>query len=100
IRDRLVTGVQTCALPISPDSQWLIDRRGPPVANIELAGHQPLAAKGTSAAHRFIEHRGQHASVQHAREPLESLRWHVVRDNAVRSEEHTSELQSLAYLVC
>src|SRR5205823_7623976 len=36
---------------------------------------------------------------------IHSLRWHPVRlisflDRPYRSEEHTSELQSLAYLVC
>src|ERR1041384_8608505 len=53
IRDKLVTGVQTCALPICSRSR-------------------PTAARSC---------------------------WRCV-DRTTRSEEHTSELQSLAYLVC
>src|SRR2546425_8799422 len=52
------------------------------------------------------------ASIHPARSPtrgsglgaaVEKGRWdgaHAATDNATRSEEHTSELQSLAYLVC
>src|SRR2546425_4042120 len=32
--------------------------------------------------------------------PFELERWQSTWENRVRSEEHTSELQSLAYLVC
>src|SRR2546425_7698739 len=68
IRDKLVTGVQTCALPIS----------------------------------RVRDSRFERALVRRDRfvpeaEPNENVGWHVLR---MRSEEHTSELQSLAYLVC
>src|SRR5687767_15452880 len=62
IRDKLVTGVQTCALPICKD-----------LADIDLA---TLIADPTAGG----DHRG----------PI----------MPGRSEEHTSELQSLAYLVC
>src|SRR3989441_9690691 len=63
IRDKLVTGVQTCALPIS-------------------------FQRALVAAHGRIQMGGQIA----VRE--------APREDAARSEEHTSELQSLAYLVC
>src|SRR5229473_3899040 len=60
IRDKLVTGVQTCALPILP----------PPDGNMTRAQCMDM--------------------VERAKEYI----------RAGRSEEHTSELQSLAYLVC
>src|SRR2546425_4447566 len=71
IRDKLVTGVQTCALPI-------------------------LLAQIVRAA-------DSHPSNPHA--AGEGLRWIAHGFSALgfpdhRSEEHTSELQSLAYLVC
>src|SRR2546425_6013323 len=63
IRDKLVTGVQTCALPI-----------------YRVRG-EPLRARR--------RRRGGAAAAPFWRERL-----------VERSEEHTSELQSLAYLVC
>src|SRR5205823_6970050 len=71
IRDKLVTGVQTCALPISRSSSK------PPWA-------------GAAAACAWFP------------TPCNSMRCSK-RPRAKRtrrSEEHTSELQSLAYLVC
>src|SRR5687767_15187958 len=74
IRDKLVTGVQTCALPISVNGGGgggggrRRSRKLPPI--------QDLVQKG------------QTLLVQVSKEPIS------------RSEEHTSELQSLAYLVC
>src|SRR5205823_8360712 len=99
-RDKLVTGVQTCALPISPswfrllilpevwglvvakflsDSAWyfylfwlpkyLYDIRGFDVKSVGYFGWIPYAASGVGCL------------------------------VGGRSEEHTSELQSLAYLV-
>src|SRR2546425_2492536 len=70
IRDKLVTGVQTCALPI-----WALDRVRP--------ARHPL--------HRGRRHRAGHLARRAAG---------VRRGGRERSEEHTSELQSLAYLVC
>src|SRR2546425_4990914 len=62
IRDKLVTGVQTCALPI-----WALGTSG------------NFSAVATRAPFRLL-----------------------ITPTGVdkRSEEHTSELQSLAYLVC
>src|SRR2546425_3635744 len=67
IRDKLVTGVQTCALPIY---DRLPGRRHPPVG--------PGRARATGGG-------------AHGPDAL---------PGRARSEEHTSELQSLAYLVC
>src|SRR5687767_15254182 len=73
IRDKLVTGVQTCALPISwaRGGCWPAARAARP-----RACGTPRRACPT----------GRTASRRAASTP--------------RSEEHTSELQSLAYLVC
>src|SRR5687767_15550915 len=47
-------------------------------------------------------HRGEPAPISHSTLPLYSTssRPRLSLDAEVRSEEHTSELQSLAYLVC
>src|SRR2546425_7338526 len=72
IRDKLVTGVQTCALPIS-------------------LGLRPCGStqkmSGTSSTGRRVN------STSIRRRP-------TAYACCSRSEEHTSELQSLAYLVC
>src|SRR3989441_2222257 len=68
IRDKLVTGVQTCALPIF---EWVLLQRAYKVPQM----HQ-------SYSHLLARHKRAHVVVK------------------ARSEEHTSELQSLAYLVC
>src|SRR2546425_8920105 len=84
IRDKLVTGVQTCALPISRHDA--LRQASPPLADLRprLAANHGLevpddAREGIGPDHGSDE---------------------VVRRRHVRSEEHTSELQSLAYLVC
>src|SRR5687767_15255593 len=71
IRDKLVTGVQTCALPISGDRP----------------GHRRRQRLGDGV---YLRERRAGAGL-----PEDA----VARRHA-RSEEHTSELQSLAYLVC
>src|SRR2546425_7149875 len=80
IRDKLVTGVQTCALPISPTS-----------ASDRSRMRSPSVDMGTSsqACPRSRNHPWTRSACQSASALLR-----------VRSEEHTSELQSLAYLVC
>src|SRR2546425_7518834 len=65
IRDKLVTGVQTCALPIQAEDG---------IRDKLVTGVQTCAL------------------------PIYTLSLHDAL--LLRSEEHTSELQSLAYLVC
>src|SRR2546425_6509674 len=72
IRDKLVTGVQTCALPI------FLDEAGLEAAMEEQRKRARASWKG-----------GAKETANPAYTKL-----------AERSEEHTSELQSLAYLVC
>src|SRR2546425_5651482 len=79
IRDKLVTGVQTCALPISLSLDPNMDRAHQHLGNIYL--HIGLLDEAIVELQKAL-----------AISPRE--------DNALRSEEHTSELQSLAYLVC
>src|SRR2546425_7634966 len=68
IRDKLVTGVQTCALPIY---------------------HRAGRAQGEGRRGAGLED-GEAAQGGVNKSP----------EGCLRSEEHTSELQSLAYLVC
>src|SRR2546425_2975283 len=78
IRDKLVTGVQTCALPISsPENPDL-----PVPATVEITPDFISIFRITWLSRSATK-----------RSPCESKR-------SSRSEEHTSELQSLAYLVC
>src|SRR2546425_6453987 len=80
IRDKLVTGVQTCALPICFVCR--LSRRA------SAAGHLiPLLSNRLSLASQPV------LRIPRAARALR-------RPVAPRSEEHTSELQSLAYLVC
>src|SRR2546425_4133968 len=120
IRDKLVTGVQTCALPISrgarsylrppdPDGHHHVhpaedaaDRRRPPPGEDD--------ARHAVRLHVYVSE----PSVR-ARPLLDGVEYPTDRPAMVdeppgararwargqrRSEEHTSELQSLAYLVC
>src|SRR2546425_6871699 len=78
IRDKLVTGVQTCALPIcsriNPASQKVQALFPAPLVNTPFANFSSFGANTST-----------------------NLEYDIKVD---RSEEHTSELQSLAYLVC
>src|SRR5437879_9391178 len=82
IRDTSVTGVQTCALPISRKSRGLAPqphlRRAAPVERGHDRHADGLGAPGARSRRRAV------------RRPARPL----------RSEEHTSELQSPMYLVC
>src|SRR5699024_11516574 len=86
IRDRNVTGVQTCALPISnADGRRLLSA-------VQRARH-PAADSGCAAQVR----RGK------CRKPAQWQRQAHRRERQrlyARSEEHTSELQSRFDLVC
>src|SRR2546422_3705054 len=79
IRDVAVTGVQTCALPISVRART--DCRSPSPARRPGAARSPRA--GSPAARSL---------------PPSGARCRSSRSG--RSEEHTSELQSRLHLVC
>src|SRR5687767_15176085 len=85
IRDKLVTGVQTCALPISFNAH----------SSIRLGKRCPDEYAG----------RGNKSQAKRGGQNVEQIRRagtarERIRKGRARSEEHTSELQSLAYLVC
>src|SRR3989441_7205856 len=89
IRDKLVTGVQTCALPISRAAGRRVGRdphgraRARPRALHHVSGRELRSVRPGVPGGRAGPRDGR------GRTP-----------GAARSEEHTSELQSLAYLVC
>src|SRR5437868_10581980 len=88
IRDRNVTGVQTCALPISVATlPWSAKIPGPGRKPETAAGTapRPAQARRTTRPAREADRSGRET----ARPALRS-----------RSEEHTSELQSRFDLVC
>src|SRR5258708_12384835 len=87
IRDDLVTGVQTCALPISSP------RRCAPRASRRTTGRESWkpSARNAGVMKRCRSRRVSMASHRNAPRPA-SLHH--------RSEEHTSELQSPDHLVC
>src|SRR2546422_5117330 len=84
IRDVAVTGVQTCALPISLVLLY-VSRSPSPVA-------APPDAELTSAT---LDQLLTYPVPVHLNAALVAQ-----RDSALRSEEHTSELQSRLHLVC
>src|SRR2546422_4962230 len=88
IRDVAVTGVQTCALPISRQSRFW------PMHDL-LFRHQDGWAKLADPRPMLLA-LGDSAGADHARLAA-CLRAHAT---AARSEEHTSELQSRLHLVC
>src|SRR5690606_40005307 len=91
IRDFHVTGVQTCALPISDSPRW------PSVLTTLLSGDDLSVAEATWAMEQVIS--GEASSAQIAGF-LVALRAKGESVNEIRSEEHTSELQSREKLVC
>src|SRR3989441_9255360 len=126
IRDKLVTGVQTCALPICAAGAragrpTLVARAGP-VEEVGGAGVTRPAprypgrrgARPVRSPRRCLSHRSSAPRRWPLRRPPPPGRAHpwapsggvargaLARQEARpgRSEEHTSELQSLAYLVC
>src|SRR2546425_8520016 len=82
IRDKLVTGVQTCALPILAKA----DRRDEPIEALLKEGRKFPPPKA------FTKQAVVKSAAIYREAKTNPLRF--------RSEEHTSELQSLAYLVC
>src|SRR5438093_2368953 len=88
IRDWSVTGVQTCALPISPRTS-------------AYAAPAATAASSASAQRARTGRRYCRAAMGVAQSgALQSGRLRALVAELVRSEEHTSELQSLTNLVC
>src|SRR5205807_3214337 len=90
IRDYKVTGVQTCALPIS----WTLRTN---IAHYQYGGM-------TEANHTCKRPRplmvGDTVSVQRVAEPSKDVIVQAPCGCKLRSEEHTSELQSPCNLVC
>src|SRR5256886_4331672 len=105
IRDLTVTGVQTCALPIS-HPHLAMGHRG---IHEERETRLPGVARGLLAGGRRATRRrrlGQERRAGQARSPGHAATGARPRDGPVRpppawrSEEHTSELQSQSNLVC
>src|SRR5260221_9457641 len=86
IRDHCVTGVQTCALPISTSVSVAAPPAIPTILN--LGGDTLFTTVGAAAA---VIDQGTAAHVSDAGNPS---------NIGGRSEEHTSELQSHSDLVC
>src|SRR5687767_15596253 len=86
IRDKLVTGVQTCALPIFVEPEFHRTKHLLRLlARVIVSGVRQCRVHQLGGFRRGV--RRQHSQVSE-------------RTDHARSEEHTSELQSLAYLVC
>src|SRR5207244_7009183 len=96
IRDDLVTGVQTCALPISAAFQKCHQgdrQRGSPALR-----RRELHDAHRSAYRSTVNSPANKELAAAATEREEKRRNHENRQE--RSEEHTSELQSPDHLVC
>src|SRR3712207_9006255 len=95
IRDIGVTGVQTCALPIFRAS-W--GRNG----NCSIANFQYLATINVGGAPYFFGPDKSSKTIGSYPDILanEDITWETSEQFDLRSEEHTSELQSRQYLVC
>src|SRR3989441_7913581 len=87
IRDKLVTGVQTCALPISwkPQTNFPVEARRATTASAQRSSPSRWPPKKSGLA---------------LPTGRKTRSWAPSTEITDRSEEHTSELQSLAYLVC
>src|SRR5699024_11697045 len=85
IRDRNVTGVQTCALPI------LWDTLNDTMTEIEVASGRGDEMTGVPTGFHDLD------ELTHGLHPGQRV---VVAARPARSEEHTSELQSRFDLVC
>src|SRR5699024_12136472 len=96
IRDRNVTGVQTCALPIFRLFTYLAEvrYRELPLPLLLVGRYQPRFANGR------IHGAGDKAGIPGCREIHTCIQ--IIKTLLVdgRSEEHTSELQSRFDLVC
>src|SRR5438034_3411520 len=105
IRDHCVTGVQTCALPISPPAGARWRAAAPPSATCERRGRRRGATAGSGWCSRAVS-RPERATQPCTVVPFFPLsrprRGRVLGhgQDTKRSEEHTSELQSHSELVC
>src|SRR2546429_2381845 len=97
IRDVAVTGVQTCALPISA-----VLGKEDLIVSDEL-NHASIidGARLSKATIKIFKHKDvedcERILQEHASLPGKKL---IITDGVFRSEEHTSELQSRLHLVC
>src|SRR5262249_58941713 len=96
IRDWSVTGVQTCALPIWPTP------RGARARSARSSDSSRARATPDSGASRLASLGRTRGAQLQPRLSARTVHRHLERSRAqrLRSEEHTSELQSLTNLVC
>src|SRR5256886_7716777 len=100
IRDLTVTGVQTCALPISSSAQTVHDVNIPSQYFMKSDAcqrcHADIYAQWNSSMHHFSSFNNQwyRKSIEYMQDVA------GVKPSKWRSEEHTSELQSQSNLVC
>ena len=113
IRNRLMTGVQTCALPISGNHdtvsleevgvpQWVIDQNlCPGLPNWEALKNckDVFTTVDSGGKGRILDGPQSWHGVEYT-DRVEALLGDDWVVKFARSEEHTSELQSQAYLVC
>src|SRR5690625_7113951 len=105
IRDGHVTGVQTCALPIfqqlggiavtaSDSSGYVVDESG-----IDLALLKQIKEVERGRISEYADRRGRGARFIEGGSVWD-VPVAIALPGAIRSEEHTSELQSRGHLVC
>src|SRR5687767_15337937 len=112
IRDKLVTGVQTCALPIlrgvvicliSGGGSAMFEYPASPTISLDdLRRRNELLIASGARISEINEARRSFSAVKGGRlaQSAPDARFVTLIVSDTRSEEHTSELQSLAYLVC
>src|SRR5207253_6145794 len=99
IRDGHVTGVQTCALPISSTSElYGLAQEVPQRETTPFYPRSPYAAAKLYAYWITINYREAYG--MHASNGILFNHEGPTRGETFRSEEHTSELQSRGHLVC
>src|SRR5205823_10312924 len=96
IRDKLVTGVQTCALPIYMDRQSILERMGWVFTRVRSSDF----LRNPARAMKSIFEKLQVMEIPPDGNTRDGKLDAKISHDVTRSEEHTSELQSLAYLVC
>src|SRR5205823_12060463 len=100
IRDKLVTGVQTCALPISSNLMSVVFMSRAALPHMRRGRWGRIVNLGAVGAERAFG-QAKISAYASAKAAVVALSRSLALEEAKnRSEEHTSELQSLAYLVC